>query len=85
MLQVPPEEESGQNRSFITEKPLTKLLSLDCQQCKTAIEDSTSAIPPEMRIEKQINSEMLKRCNQALDNSQDLINFYYKLTKKVEK
>jgi hypothetical protein len=38
-----------------------------------------------MRIEKQINMDMLRRCNQALDNSQDLINFYHKLVRKVEK
>lgn len=38
-----------------------------------------------MRVEKQINMDMLRRCNQALDNSQDLINFYHKLVRKVEK
>ena len=38
-----------------------------------------------MKLEKSINMDMLRRCNQALDNSQDLINFYHKLSQKVEK
>lgn len=38
-----------------------------------------------MRVEKQINGDMLRRCNQALDNSQDLIDFYNKLVRKVER
>ena len=42
-------------------------------------------MPPEMKIENSINTDMLRRSNQALDNSQDLVNFYHKLVRKVEK
>lgn len=42
-------------------------------------------MPSDLKVEKQVNMDMLRRCNQALDNSQDLINFYNKLVKKVEK
>ena len=83
LMNVPPEEDAREQ--IEVEPVLHEVLKPDCQQCLTAIQETNQNIPPEMRIEKQINMDMLRRCNQALDNSQDLINFYHKLVKKVEK